>query len=788
MCLWDGVDTPNKYLRNSGIMVCSPWAPRPGPPWRGNVGVHGERQAGIPLFTGPPYKSERMRGLFGVARGTDTRYYGRIMNKARILVVDDQQKILDSLAGILSDEGHEVILARDGQEALHIVQSDSPDVVFLDIWIPGIDGMQTLKAIKRIDPRCSVIMMSGHGTIETAVKAIKQGAADYLEKPLNLEDVLHLVNKSLSDRSRAVQPHEAANGAARQLIGKSARVAGLRRALENAAAERGAVWLTGEKGTGKEFLARIIHHMEGKDRNSLVKVRCTDLTPETMEETLLGKSGPGAPRQGKMQQAKDGTLLLVRVDRVEKGLRPRLAEIIKDPQWVGSQGGSGKKSRFRIISTSVSDPDALVQEDDFPSDLAEALGHRIIRVPTLRERSEDIPLLADHFLKEAVQEFDRNIQGADSEAMARLLTYSWPGNVKELKILMEHVVMTAPGPTITVNDLLIPGETEGAPGADAGDLVTGQAHHTPEAGSYETRWPGGEIVVSDSAVTLPASVKAPFLHQKTVKGRVVMYGLGLHSGVKTGLTLSPLPPGSGILFGRITSGGTISAVLQNVQSTELSTCLKGNGSFARTIEHLMAVFHVYGLTNVLVKISGEVPIMDGSAVEFCKLVESAEIIPQDELVEEVRLCEPIELPLPAGSPKSMRVEPSDALEVEYHLKYPPPVGSLSMTFRCTGPEGFKEEIAPARTFGFVRDMRMMAEMGLADGGRLSNVILIDEDKVVNPPLRFPDEFVRHKILDIIGDFYLLGRPFIGRIVARQTGHSENIAMLKLISEKIGLGM
>jgi len=705
------------------------------------------------------------------------------MNKARILVVDDQQKILDSLAGVLADEGHEVILARDGQEALHIVQSDSPDLVFLDIWIPGIDGMQTLKAIKRIDPRCSVIMMSGHATIETAVKAIKQGAADYLEKPLNLEDVLHLVNKSLSERTLATKTHKGANGGAQPLIGKSAKAGDLRKTLEDAAAERGAVWLTGEKGTGKEFLARIIHHLEGKDRDTLVKVRCTDLSPETLEETLLGKSIP-APRQGKMQQATGGTLLLVRVDRLEKGLRQKLAEIVKNPQWVESQCVSGEKSRFRIISTSVTDPDTLVREDGFPSELAEALSTRIIRVPTLRERSQDIPLLADHFLKEAVEEFDRSIQGADSEAMDRLMNYSWPGNVKELKILIEHVVMTAPGPMITVNDLLIPGETAVVHGVDARGPVTENVDRTPAA---EIKRSAPEKISSSCPTTLQTSLKAPLRHQKTLRGRVVMYGLGLHSGVKTGLTLSPLPPGAGILFGRVTSGGTISALLQNVQSTELSTCLKGNGSFARTIEHLMAVFHVYGLTNVLVKISGEVPIMDGSSIEFCKLVESGEIIPQDELVEEVRLQEPIELPLPSGSPKRMRVEPSDVLEVEYHMDYPPPVGTLSMTFRCTGPEDFKEQIAPARTFGFVRDMRMMAEMGLADGGRLSNVILIDEDKVVNPPLRFPDEFVRHKVLDIIGDFYLLGRPFIGKIVATQTGHTENIAMLKLISEKIGLG-
>lgn len=232
---------------------------------------------------------------FGVAWTVPRGYYWAIMKKARILVVDDQEEILDSLGAILADEGHEVIKARDGQEALHIVQVDSPDVVFLDIWIPGIDGMQTLKAITRIDPQCSVIMMSGHGTIETAVKAIKLGAADYLEKPLNLEEVLHLVHKAVSGRARASRARSGQNGGPWNLIGNSQVVAGVRRALEKAASEPTAVWLTGEKGTGKEFLARIIHYSEGKQRDNLVKVLCRDLTEENMAEVLLGKNS-GAER------------------------------------------------------------------------------------------------------------------------------------------------------------------------------------------------------------------------------------------------------------------------------------------------------------------------------------------------------------------------------------------------------------------------------------------------------------------------------------------------------------
>lgn len=707
------------------------------------------------------------------------------MKKGRILVVDDQEEILESLGAILMDEGHEVILARDGQEALHAVQSDAPHIVFLDIWIPGIDGMQTLKAIKRIDPKCFVIMMSGHGTIETAVKAIKLGAEDYLEKPLNLEDVLHLVDKAILDREKAAQAHDMVGNYPGPLIGESFAIRSLRRSLENAALEKGSVWLVGDKGSGKEFVARVIHFLAGKDRAKLVKVYCNELTENNIDEILLGRASAGTvPRQGKMFLAEGGSILFVRIDRLKKAVHKRLEEIIDKHLPAQNAVQHSRKAAMRILCTSDSYPDDLVRKDGFPSELAQTLSHRIIYTPSLAQRPEDTPLLLEYFLKEASEEFDRKISGIESGAMERLVAYSWPGNVKELKILMEHIVMTAPGPEITVNDLLLPSESDGL--FEFNRIQKNERSDSTSPSYISVSEEFSPKVARDNQLSPEAGYESPFRRQKTLRGRVVMYGQGLHSGVKTGLTISPLPPSSGILFGHITSGGTVHALLQNVESTEYSTSLRNNEALAKTIEHLMAVFHVYGLTNLLVKISGEVPIMDGSALEFCRMVENAEIINQDGLVEEIRIKEPLRIQMPHGSPKSMSVEPSDCFEVEYHLDYPEPIGKMKMNFRLENPSLFKDQIAPARTFGFVKDMRMMDEMGLAGGGKLSNVVLLDEEKVVNPPLRFEDEFVRHKVLDIIGDFYLLGRPVIGKVVAVQTGHSDNISMLKAISEEFGL--
>ncbi len=707
------------------------------------------------------------------------------MKKGRILVVDDQEDILESLGAVLTDEGHEVMLARDGQEALHVVQSDAPHIVFLDIWIPGIDGMQTLKAIKRIDPQCFVIMMSGHGTIETAVKAIKLGAEDYLEKPLNLEDVLHLVDKAVSERQRISKSQDLAASYPGSLIGDSTAIRSLRRSMEKAGQEKGSIWLVGDKGSGKEFVARVIHFLAGKDRNKLVKVYCNELTKDNVDEVLLGKTASGAPiRQGKLNLAEGGSLLFVRIDRLGKEIYNRLDEIVDNFVTAQNLAPHSRKAALRILCTSDSYPDDLVKNQNFPAQLSKNLSQRIIYTPSLAQRPEDVPLLLEHFLKEASEEFDRDISGIEEDAMARLLSYSWPGNVKELKILMEHIVMTAPGPKITLNDLLLPTDAEGlfemnrAQGADisqtSGHTYISVSEHFAEGGAQ------GVQAVQETVY------ESPLRRQRTLRGRVVMYGQGLHSGVKTGLTISPLPPSSGILFGHITSGGTVPALLHHVESTGYSTSLKNSEALAKTIEHLMAVFHVYGLTNLLVKISGEVPIMDGSAIEFCRMVENAEIINQDGFVEEIRIQKTLSVPMPEGSNKSMTIEPSDCFEVEYHLDYPEPIGRMQLNFRLENPGAFKDQIAPARTFGFVKDMRMMDEMGLAGGGKLSNVVLLDEEKVVNPPLRFEDEFVRHKILDIIGDFYLLGRPVIGKVTAVQTGHGDNISMLKIINDEFGI--
>jgi UDP-3-O-acyl N-acetylglucosamine deacetylase len=268
--------------------------------------------------------------------------------------------------------------------------------------------------------------------------------------------------------------------------------------------------------------------------------------------------------------------------------------------------------------------------------------------------------------------------------------------------------------------------------------------------------------------------------QRTIARSVVVNGQGLHSGVRTGLILQPLPPGSGIVFESIATGETVPALVDWIDSTGYATTLVRGGMVAKTVEHLMAALHAYGITNLLVKMHTEVPILDGSAQELCELLADGGVEEQRATIEELVIDRRYAVGSDDPEQKGIWIEPCDAFEVRYLLDYPAPIGRQEYTFRLDGPESFAREIAPARTFGFVKEIETLESMGLAAGGRLNNFILVGDEGVVNAPLRFEDEFVRHKILDIMGDFYLLGRPIRGRIVARKTGHGDNAALLRML--------
>jgi len=426
-----------------------------------------------------------------------------------ILIVDDEEGILMTMSQVLGDEGFRTVTTTSGAEALDLYREHRPDVVFLDIWLPDKDGLEALQAILEMDSNALVVMMSGHGTSSTAVKSIKMGAQDYLEKPLSYDQTVAAVREALEARSRK--------------------------------ASRG-------------------------------------------------------------------------------------------------EGG--------VLETSRHQP---IRELEPPPEL---------------------PLL----------------------------------------------------------------------------VATGR-------------------------------------QQRTIKIPSVIYGLGLHSGGRTGMVLQPLPPDTGIHFLTLPAGNVIPAHIRAVAETDYATSITRHGEHIKTVEHLLSALHACGITNLLVKVHGEIPVLDGSALGFLERIEEIGVEDQGRPVKELVIDRVWEVG--DGNDKSLKIEPAEVFSVSYLLRYPEPIGEQYYEFSMADCEAYRKEIAPARTFGFVRDIKMLNELGLGDGGRLDNFIMVGDDEVINTELRFPDEFVRHKILDVIGDLYLLGYPVRGKVTARFTGHRDNIALQRKILADLG---
>jgi UDP-3-O-[3-hydroxymyristoyl] N-acetylglucosamine deacetylase len=296
--------------------------------------------------------------------------------------------------------------------------------------------------------------------------------------------------------------------------------------------------------------------------------------------------------------------------------------------------------------------------------------------------------------------------------------------------------------------------------------------------------PAGDGAHQEHPEQARAARKAPTpagaIPRRTIARSIVLGGQGLHTGLKTGVILLPAPAGSGIMFSSLSDDTAIPVRMENVTDTGYNTTLAAGGRSVRTVEHLMSALHAFGITDLLVKTDEEVPALDGSAIEFCRQIHAVGLTDADATVEPVRIRGKLVIGEVGEGREFMTIEPADHLVIDYTLDYPNPIGRQQVHFELTSPETYMAEIGPARTFTFVHEFRKLSQMGLGSGGRLDNLILVDDQKVVNTTLRFPDEFARHKVLDLMGDLYLLGRPLLGHVIASKTGHSDNLAMVKAI--------
>ena len=383
------------------------------------------------------------------------------MSKARILIVDDEAGIRQTLRGILEDEGHSVTAAADAVSGQALMASDEFDLVLLDVWLPDRDGLEILEELREGDFRTPVIVISGHGNVDTAVKAMRIGAHDFLEKPLALNRIVVSVENALERNRLERQVRELSNrlDPARQLIGDSPPMRQLKNELKLAARAESRILITGENGTGKELVARRVHSLSRRSSRAFVEVNCAAIPEELIESELFGHikgafTGASENRRGRFEQADGGTLFLDEIADMSLNTQAKVLRVLEEQRFERVGGSDPIEVDVRVLAATNKN----LEEDELPAgrfreDLYFRLAVIPLHVPALRERREDIPALIGHFLERFAAEAGRRPKAVDARALERLVAYAWPGNVRELRNLSERLMIMAPGDVVAEADL-----------------------------------------------------------------------------------------------------------------------------------------------------------------------------------------------------------------------------------------------------------------------------------------------------------------------------------------------
>ncbi|HEX4347643.1 MAG TPA: sigma-54 dependent transcriptional regulator [Vicinamibacterales bacterium] len=380
--------------------------------------------------------------------------------KPTILIVDDEPGVRTSLTGVLRDEGYSVESVASGEECLDRLTRGPVDLVVLDVWLPGMDGLATLGKLRERQVDAQVVLISGHGNIESAVRAIKMGAFDFVEKPLSLEKTVLVVRNALRQRRL-----EAENRALRAkvdrtqaMIGESYSMRQLREQVAMAAPTNGRVLIYGENGTGKELVARTIHTLSRRRSASFVEVNCAAIPEELIESELFGHvrgafTGAVSDRRGKFEVADGGTIFLDEIGDMSLKTQAKVLRVLQEQTMEPVGSTSTIKVDARVLAATNKDLPQEIRAGQFREDLYFRLNVIPIFVPPLRDRQEDIPLLADHFMAEFAREYGRRAKTFDSEATILMQRYAWPGNVRELRNVIERLMIMVPGDAISGIDL-----------------------------------------------------------------------------------------------------------------------------------------------------------------------------------------------------------------------------------------------------------------------------------------------------------------------------------------------
>ena len=381
----------------------------------------------------------------------------------RILVVDDEEQMRDLLAKVLERKGYQVSVCGDGADALAILERDPVDLVVTDVRMPGLGGMEALRAIKELNPEIVVIIMTAFGSIDQAVQAVKEGAYDYVNKPFKIDEMLLTIEKALDERRlrhevTTLRQELRTRYHFENLIGKSRVMQEIFGLIEQVAGSRSTVMIYGRSGTGKELVAKAVHYNSPRSAKAFIPVNCAAIPAELLESELFGHekgafTGAIATKVGKFELATGGTLFLDEIGHMRLDLQAKILRALQEREVERVGGTRTIKIDVRVIAATNRDLKKAIEEGGFREDLYYRLNVVPITLPPLRQRREDIPLLVEHFIAKYNREFARKVKGFSAGATAALYQYEWPGNVRELENVIERAVALAQSETISLREL-----------------------------------------------------------------------------------------------------------------------------------------------------------------------------------------------------------------------------------------------------------------------------------------------------------------------------------------------
>jgi two-component system nitrogen regulation response regulator NtrX len=402
--------------------------------------------------------------------------------KPTILIVDDEPGVRTALTGVLRDEGYLVESVSSGESCLQRLSQGGVDLILLDVWLPGLDGLATLARMRDRQVDAQVVLISGHGSIEAAVRAIKMGAFDFVEKPLSLEKTVLVVRNALRQRRLEAENRalRARVGGTPIMVGESGAMRRLREQVALAAPTNGRVLIFGENGTGKELVARTVHAMSHRSQASFVEVNCAAIPEELIESELFGHvrgsfTGAVSDRRGKFEVADGGTIFLDEIGDMSLKTQAKVLRVLQEQTMEAVGGTTRIRVDARVLAATNKDLQAEIRQGSFREDLYFRLNVVPIFVPPLRDRQEDLPLLANHFMAEFAREYGRRPKQFAPHAVAVLQQYAWPGNVRELRNVVERLMIMVPGDTIEADDVAFLDQGSTSPVAapsDAGPRLT----------------------------------------------------------------------------------------------------------------------------------------------------------------------------------------------------------------------------------------------------------------------------------------------------------------------------